>query len=94
MEAQRKLALSFSLHSHVITGHDHSSNKCSVFCILCLDATVMLNRSALQPLNPDRASDRPIGINPYRVNHWPIGTGPVTQLSGIQVAEGEVRHGS
>jgi hypothetical protein len=90
MEAQRKLALSFSLCSHVIAGHGHSSNKRSVFCISCLSTTVMLNRSALQPPNPNRASDQPIGMNPYRVSNWPIGIGPVAQLSGIQVAEGEV----
>jgi hypothetical protein len=55
---------------------------------------VMSSCSALQPSNPDGASNRPIGMNPYRVRNWPIGTGPVTQLSGIQVVEGEVRHGS
>jgi hypothetical protein len=94
MEAQRKLALSLSLRSHVIASHDHSPNKHSVFCISCLGATVMLNRLALQPPSLDRASDRPIGTNPYRVRNWPIGTGPVAQLSGIQVAERETRHGS
>jgi hypothetical protein len=85
----------------VIAGHDHSSNKRSVFCISCLDATVMSNRSTLQPPNPDRASDRPIGTNPSRVRNWPIGTnpnrareqpmrtGPVAQLSGVQVTEGK-----
>jgi hypothetical protein len=94
MEAQRKLALSLSLHSHVIAGHDHSSNERSVFCISRLGATVVSNRSTLQPPNPDRASDRPIGMNPNRAREQPMRTGPVARLSGVQVAEGEVRHGS
>jgi hypothetical protein len=106
MEAQRKLALSLSLRSHVIAGHDHGSINAVPICISRLGATVMSNRSTLQPPNPDRASDRPMGTNPYRVSKWPIGTnpnrgreqpmrtGPVARLSGIQVAERETRHGS
>jgi hypothetical protein len=62
--------------------------------------------STLQPPNPDRASDWPIGTNPYKVRKWPLGTnpnrgreqpmrtGPVALLSGLQVAEGKLRHGS
>jgi hypothetical protein len=49
----------------------------------------MSNRSTLQPLNPDKASDWPIGTNPNRVSEWPIGTGPVPRLSGVQVAIGK-----
>jgi hypothetical protein len=51
------LAPYFSLRSQVIAGHDHSSNKRSVFLISHLDTTVMSNHSALQPLNPDRARE-------------------------------------
>jgi hypothetical protein len=59
-----------------------------------------------QPPNPDKASDRPMGANPYRVRKWTIGTnpnssreqpmrnGPVARLSGIQVAERETQHSS
>jgi hypothetical protein len=59
----------------------------------------MSNRSTLQPSNPDRASDRPIGTNRVRTNpnrgrEQPMRTGPVARLSGIQVAERETRHGS
>jgi hypothetical protein len=72
----------------VIAGHDHSSNKRSVFGISCLGAIVMSNRLTLQPPNPDRASDRSIGTNPYRVSKWPMRTGPVAWVSGVQVAEG------
>jgi hypothetical protein len=82
MEDQHKLAPSLSLRSQVIAGHDHSSNKCSVFLISRLGAMVMSNRSALQPPNPDRAREQPMR------------TGPVGWLSGVQVAEGKVRHDS
>jgi hypothetical protein len=78
MEDQRNLAPYFSLHSQVIAGHDHSSNKRSAFLILHLGATVMSNRSALQPSNPDRAREQPMR------------TGPIARLSGVQVAEGKV----
>jgi hypothetical protein len=54
-----------------------------------LGATEMSNRSTLQPSNPDKASDWPIGTNPNRVSEWPIGTGPVARLSGVQVAIGK-----
>jgi hypothetical protein len=69
-----------------------------------LGATVMSNRSTLQLSNLNRASDQPIGTNPYRISKWPIGTnpnrggeppmrtGPVARLSGIQVVERETRH--
>jgi hypothetical protein len=78
MEDQRKLAPSFSLRSQVIAGHDHSSNKCSVFLISCLGAMVMSNHSALQLPNPDRSREQPMRI------------GLVARLSGVQVAEGKV----
>jgi hypothetical protein len=35
-------------------------------CISRLGATGVLNRLTLQPPNPDRASVRPIGVNPNR----------------------------
>jgi hypothetical protein len=82
MEDQRKLAPSFSLHSQVIAGHDHSSNKCSVFLNSRLGATVMSNHLTLQPPNPDRAREQTMR------------TGPIARLSGVQVAEGKVRHDS
>jgi hypothetical protein len=63
-------------------------------CISRLGATGVLNRSTLQPPNPDRASVRPIGTNPNRAREQPMRTGPVAWLSGVQVAEGEMRHGS
>jgi hypothetical protein len=75
-------------------------------CISHLSATIMSNRSTLQPSNPDKASDRPMGMNPYRVSKWPIGTNlnrgreplvrisPIMWLSGIQVEKRETRHGS
>jgi hypothetical protein len=63
-------------------------------CISCLGATGVSNRSTLQPPNPDRASDLPIGMNPNRAREQPMRTGPVARLSGVQVAEGEMRHGS
>ena len=52
-------------------------------CTSRLGTTVMSKRSTLQPLNPDRASDRPIGMNPYRVSKWPMRTGPVAWVSGV-----------
>jgi hypothetical protein len=58
-------------------------------CFSRLDATVMSNHSTLQPLNPDKASDRPIGTNPYRVSKWPMRTCPIAWLSGVQVAKGK-----
>jgi hypothetical protein len=63
-------------------------------CISRLGATVMSNRSTLQPSNPDRASEWPMGTNPNRAREQPMRTGPVARLSGVQVAEGEMRHGS
>jgi hypothetical protein len=63
-------------------------------CISHLGATGVLNRSTLQSSNPDRANVRPIGMNPNRAREQPMRTGPVAWLSGIQVAEGEVLHGS
>jgi hypothetical protein len=75
-------------------------------CISLLGTTVLSNCSTLQLPNPDRASDRPMGTNPYRVSKWligtnlnkgrelPVRTGPVARLSGIQVAKRETRHGS
>jgi hypothetical protein len=59
-------------------------------CISCLGATVMSNRSTLQPSNPDRASEWPMGTNPNRAREQPMRTGPVARLSGVQVAEGEM----
>jgi hypothetical protein len=58
-------------------------------CISCLGATRMLNRSTLQPSNPDRASVWPIGMNPNRAREQPMRTGLAARLSGVQVAEGE-----
>jgi hypothetical protein len=63
-------------------------------CISHLSTTGVLNHSTLQPSNPDRASIRPIRTNPNKAREQPVRTGPVAWLSGIQVAEGEVRHGS
>jgi hypothetical protein len=69
--------------------------------ISCLGATVLSKRSTLQPPNPDRASDRPMRLNPYRFSNWPIGTNlnrsreppmrtsPVARLGVIQVARGK-----
>jgi hypothetical protein len=63
-------------------------------CISCLGATGVSNHSTLQSSNLDRASDWPIEMNPYRVSKQPMRTGPIAWLSGIQVVEGEMRHGS
>jgi hypothetical protein len=63
-------------------------------CISFLDATVMSNRSTLQPSNPGKASEWPMGTNPNKAREQPIKVGPVAWLSGVQVAEGEMRHDS
>jgi hypothetical protein len=63
-------------------------------CIPRLDSTGVSDRSTLQLSNPDRASDRPIGMNPNRARGQPMRTSPVAQLSGIQVAKRETQHGS
>jgi hypothetical protein len=54
----------------------------------------MSNHSTLQPSNPDRASEWPMGTDPNRAREPPMRTGPVARLSGVQVAERETRHGS
>jgi hypothetical protein len=54
-----------------------------------LGATGMSNHSTLQPSNPDRASEWPMGTDPNRAREPPMRTGPVARLSGVQVAERE-----
>jgi hypothetical protein len=66
----------------------------------------MFKQSTLQPPNPDRASDWTTGTIPYKVSKWPLGTNPnrgreqpmrtdpIALLSGLQVAEGKIQHGS
>jgi hypothetical protein len=86
--------LFLSPHSHVVAGHDHSSNNrgASLYFAPRRYRGVESFDSAIT--NPDRANVRPIGTNPNRAREQPMRTGPVAWLSGIQVAEGEVLHGS